>query len=309
MPNRTKLYLAGPMRGYDLYNFPAFDEAAARLRVAGYTVISPAELDRAVGFDERTTEPLPDDFMPAATRRDVEALLKVDGIALLPGWERSTGARLELAIARGIGIAAYTVARIHLDGSVAEDGWTALLPLTPEAEAEAIEAAVAAHNAVLEVDPDGVDIEQRLEAWGRGDQALVSRSKSTAWIFDGQSLAVAGEVRVVDATGGAKGSKPQQVGQIPPRFLLALGQVYALGAAKYPDEAPGRPNWSLGYAWSLSYNALHRHLAACWGGEWIDPEDGLPHVVKVAWHAATLYTFHEQGLGVDDRPAYYKAVG
>ena len=31
-----KIYLAGPMRGYDRNNFPAFDRAAAFLRGCGY---------------------------------------------------------------------------------------------------------------------------------------------------------------------------------------------------------------------------------------------------------------------------------
>lgn len=114
------------------------------------------------------------------------------------------------------------------------------------------------------------------------------------------------EVRVTDpTTGGQKGSKPQQPAQIPPRFLLALGQHFGEGQAKYPDSEPGLPNWSRGYAWSLSANALERHLLAWLAGEDFD-EDGRHNLVAVAWHASVLYTFQTEDLGTDDRPGYYK---
>lgn len=113
-----------------------------------------------------------------------------------------------------------------------------------------------------------------------------------------------GEVRTVSATGGEKGVKPQQLHQVPTEFLLALAEHYAIGNAKYPDPEIGRPNWTRGYEWSKSFDALCRHLFAMWGGEWIDPETGSPHIIAVAWHAATLYTFQLKELGVDDRPVY-----
>lgn len=98
-----KLYVAGPMRGYPLFNFPAFDAATEELRKRGHEVISPAELDRQVGFDETSGSLEGFDFH-AAMRRDIEALLEVDGIALLPGWRRSSGVATELAVARALGL-------------------------------------------------------------------------------------------------------------------------------------------------------------------------------------------------------------
>lgn len=105
------------------------------------------------------------------------------------------------------------------------------------------------------------------------------------------------EFRVTDPeTGGQKGQKDIQLSMLPIPFIEDLGRLYAMGAAKYD-----RDNWRKGYRWSLSYDALLRHLLATMRGEWFDPESGLPHVVHVAWHCATLHTFYREGLGTDDR--------
>src|SRR3954468_6651074 len=102
-----KLYLSGPMRGYPNFNFPAFDLAAELGRREGFEVISPADLDRASGFTETST------VTPANLRvfveRDVQALLNLraengDAVAVLPGWERSTGALAEVMVARWLGL-------------------------------------------------------------------------------------------------------------------------------------------------------------------------------------------------------------
>lgn len=107
-----RTYLAGPMRGYHLLNFPAFDSAAADLRRHGLTVVSPAELDRAAGFDpahlpkdwDWTALPFP---LRLAVERDLAAILKCDAIHLLPGWQESIGARAEKAVAEWLGLAVF----------------------------------------------------------------------------------------------------------------------------------------------------------------------------------------------------------
>lgn len=94
----TRLYVVGPMRGYDQFNFPAFAEAASLLRDAGYEVCTPAESDLAIGFDP-TMNTLDGFLLDDAVRRDVEMIIWADGVALLDGWENSRGARAEHAIA------------------------------------------------------------------------------------------------------------------------------------------------------------------------------------------------------------------
>lgn len=101
------VYLAGPMRSIELYNFPAFDRYAAELRRRGFTVISPAEMDRAHGFDpaEPIKPTIENLFLRDAMVRDLTAICRrCDGIALLPGWEKSAGVRVEVELGRCLGL-------------------------------------------------------------------------------------------------------------------------------------------------------------------------------------------------------------
>lgn len=96
------VYVAGPMRGYDNFNFPAFDSACVRLRTAGWTAFSPAENDRANGFDENHNS-LSGFDLAAAFRWDVDRIFEADAIYMLTGWEASTGARCEHSLAQVLG--------------------------------------------------------------------------------------------------------------------------------------------------------------------------------------------------------------
>ena len=103
-------YIAGPMTGIAEFNFPAFDQAADRLDVLGYEYISPADMDRDDGFDATVCtgfEQLTDKQRQRFARNDIGALLKVDAVVLLPGWEGSTGAQNEVRIAKMLGLPIY----------------------------------------------------------------------------------------------------------------------------------------------------------------------------------------------------------
>lgn len=104
------------------------------------------------------------------------------------------------------------------------------------------------------------------------------------------------EVIVVDKkTGGQKGQKLQRFSLIPPDVEWLLAEHYGRGALKYADR-----NWEKGYNWSLSYDALKRHLNQRLRGEVIDQETGSRHLIAVVWHAMALAAFELRGAGTDD---------
>lgn len=107
MTNGTVLYLAGPMSGLPNHNADAFRAAASALRAAGYVVISPVELDEKDGID-LAAEPGDWDWANALAR-DLTIVTKVDGVATLPGSEKSRGAYLETTLARALGKAVNSV--------------------------------------------------------------------------------------------------------------------------------------------------------------------------------------------------------
>lgn len=111
------------------------------------------------------------------------------------------------------------------------------------------------------------------------------------------------EVRVVSATGGVKGQKPVRLHAIPRESLWELGRVYAFGEEKYDDY-----NFRKGYSWSLSYDALLRHVTAFWDGEDRDLESNLHHLAHAVWHGICLLFFSLTGVGEDDRPKQLRRI-
>lgn len=98
-----KVYLAGPMRGYERYNFPAFEEAAKELRDVPIEVLSPAEHDLERGFDPDLSLEENNFSMEASMEWDLAAVLESDAVVVLPGWQKSTGVGHEVAVARATG--------------------------------------------------------------------------------------------------------------------------------------------------------------------------------------------------------------
>lgn len=102
------LYLAGPMRGIKHSNFPAFRVAKDALLRAGYAVLSPADMDNLEGFNEYFCV-ADAEFLEMAWARDFDTIERSDGVALMPGWERSEGALVEEQHAHTMGIPAKAV--------------------------------------------------------------------------------------------------------------------------------------------------------------------------------------------------------
>lgn len=87
------------MTGHQLHNFPAFDSARDYLNGKGWLAISPADIDRRLGINENSPPDITEKMMPMMLRDDVNVILEVDAMYMLEGWERSTGARAEHALA------------------------------------------------------------------------------------------------------------------------------------------------------------------------------------------------------------------
>jgi hypothetical protein len=103
-----RVYIAGPMRGIPLYNFPAFDAAKENLINRGFDPVSPADIDRDNGFDP-TKLPADHDWgsveslgidVREIVRRDLMALLTCEAVYLLEDWHKSIGATAEVAVAQ-----------------------------------------------------------------------------------------------------------------------------------------------------------------------------------------------------------------
>jgi hypothetical protein len=92
-----RLYIAGPMTGVRDYNYPAFKATAQAWRECGWDVLDPAEK-----FGGRTD--LPYEVYIKASVIDV---LACEAIAVLPGWEASRGAALEVHIGQVLGYPVY----------------------------------------------------------------------------------------------------------------------------------------------------------------------------------------------------------
>jgi hypothetical protein len=100
---RGPVYLAGPMTGYEGFNFPAFRAATARLRGLGIDVRSPHEWDEDENGGRAPTigEAKPWSYY---LRRDLHLLLECEAVAVLPGWRDSKGATLEVHVASALGM-------------------------------------------------------------------------------------------------------------------------------------------------------------------------------------------------------------
>jgi hypothetical protein len=85
---------------------------------------------------------------------------------------------------------------------------------------------------------------------------------------------------------------------VPAEVLLELGLAMQEGARKY-----GRHNYRVaGVRASVYYDAAMRHLMAWWEGEDIDPDSGLPHLVKAMACLLVIRDGTVNNCWVDDRP-------
>jgi hypothetical protein len=105
---RLKLYVSGRITGDATYQ-EKFLKAENTLREAGFEPVNPAACIPA------KTE------WPQAMRKVVRLMLECDGVALLDDWADSRGARIEVRLARDVGIPAMLLDRWTADKSAPQD--------------------------------------------------------------------------------------------------------------------------------------------------------------------------------------------
>ena len=84
-----RVYVSGPMTGFDNDNAEAFDSATQDLQVMGYMVCNPVETSTLLGQLEHHQY----------LRFDFERVLEADFLVALKGWELSMGALSEILMA------------------------------------------------------------------------------------------------------------------------------------------------------------------------------------------------------------------
>jgi hypothetical protein len=105
---RPKCYLAGPMAGLPKHNYPLFIEATEYLRHRDYDIISPVECINNEGGSISWQD---------CMRRDLGQLVICNKIFLLPDWQQSRGATLELFISAMLGLSIYTIKVVEENGN------------------------------------------------------------------------------------------------------------------------------------------------------------------------------------------------
>lgn len=104
---QQSVYIAGPMTGIKDWNFPAFFDAEYQLLELGYTVLNPAHNDgknvedalKSAGSPEKPNYP-----WAYYMKRDLPHVMSCDMVCLLPGWQNSRGALLEVHVAQALGL-------------------------------------------------------------------------------------------------------------------------------------------------------------------------------------------------------------
>lgn len=86
----AKIYIAGPISGLPNFNRDAFNAEAHRLLGLGHVALNPAILPDGLEQHE---------YMAIC----IEMVKMADQLVMLPGWDRSAGARAEHALAIKLG--------------------------------------------------------------------------------------------------------------------------------------------------------------------------------------------------------------
>lgn len=323
------LYVCGPMTGLPDYNYPAFHEAAARLRKLGWTVLNPAE-----NFGGDQTLPY-GTYMSEAVKQVASLTGKNDAIALLPGWEKSRGATMEALIAQRMGV---RVLNAMTGGPMAIPELTVRLapepveePTKPDEDYDgtvemwlAEDAVKQMHNDLAREGPVCGPLDERTSTIKRiavnlpaGDLHRVLQEhlddlsreivKSTA---PQQARSSEGDAQNTTSSTprlleSQKPTNPKDLigsNKVPmylfPATAIALGSLAMLdGALKY-----GRDNFrAIGVRATIYVDAALRHIYRWLEGNDLDQDSGLHELAHALACLAILVDAEEAGMLNDDR--------
>ena len=115
MSNLPAAYIAGPMKGRDRLNEPAFRAAMAYVNRLGYRAIIPHDITVREHHG-----PCPDGYDAAQSdhsgwcylRSDIAVMAACDVVVLLPGWTDSKGASIEHEIATRLEIPCFPLEQL-----------------------------------------------------------------------------------------------------------------------------------------------------------------------------------------------------
>lgn len=122
-----KIYIAGPMRGYPNFNFPAFFDMEQWLQAKGYETFNPARSDQEK-YGEKVSNSATGDLADPAVQtgfslrealgRDMQWIAaEADALYMLNGWEKSTGAKAEWTLGVALGL------QIFYQGGIEDYEW------------------------------------------------------------------------------------------------------------------------------------------------------------------------------------------
>lgn len=285
-PRPLRVYLAGPMSGIKDYNYPAFNCTASALRALSFDVENPAE------------NPDPackswNGYLKTALRQ----MMTCDAVVLMPGWEKSRGANLEVDTARSVGIPVWPSIGMLLERHTTQ----------PFEVVSAIVSRAMPGESDPEFVPGSPSITQPLFQPGSPTIASYPIHMRTVG-------AVPEHKTITPAHDGCKPTNPKDAigsGKLPvhlwPETASIMGAMALLdGMLKY-----GRSNWrEAGVRASIYVDALRRHVGAWFEGEDNDPDSGLPHLSHALACLAIIVDAQAAGTMTDDRqyPGAYRVL-
>lgn len=117
-----KVYISGPIAGRPDGNRAAFAQVAESIRLAGHEPVNPHEVDHEHGtvlwdcFGRPTDRDDDEHKYGCYLLTDLVAMADCEAVVVLEDWNRSVGAKVEVAFAEAVGIPVYGTYELEAGG-------------------------------------------------------------------------------------------------------------------------------------------------------------------------------------------------